>query len=287
MKRAVLAIIFLICVVSLAYAQSVDKTVTFEVASIKPSGPPEPRPTSDGRGTMMFSGCNGGPGSTTPGRFVCENATLSTIVANAYGLKPYQHSLPAWMRSTYFNVSAKLPENATKEQFQQMKQNLLAERFKLAAHFEKKEFEIYELTTGKDGPKFKETPQGPPEAASTEPFDPSKVKRDGEGMPVLPVRRGGIGMVGMNGPNGMLMRMQASDIGMEQLVSQLSSLLNKPVTDATGLKGRYDITLTCAPPDGSPMRMMPGPNAVDSGPAPSVPPRPTPAQRFSRPFSSS
>ena len=56
----------------------------------------------------------------------------------AYDMPQYRVTAPDWMPVTTFLVGAKLPAGATKEQFRLMMQNMLAERFKLAVHREKK-----------------------------------------------------------------------------------------------------------------------------------------------------
>ncbi len=60
------------------------------------------------------------------------------------------------MQSSRFEITANISAGATQEQLRLMEQNLLAERFKLAVHFVKKEMQTYEMTVGKDAPKFKE-----------------------------------------------------------------------------------------------------------------------------------
>ena len=272
MKRAVPGIILLACALSpKAYAQTADAAVTFEVASIKPGAPPTPQPTSDGRGTMWRSGCFDGPGSQDPGRYTCHNATLASIVSNAYELKRYQYSFPAWMGSTYFEIVAKVPPGSSKEQFRLMKQNLLADRFKLAVHFEKKGMQVYELSVGKDGAKLKESRQEGEVATGAPAADPSKFKRDGDGSLIIPLQRGGTANSMTSGPNGPLMRLQGSEQTMEQFAAQLSNLMNIPITDATGLNGKYDITLTCAPPEAPGLRVSSAPAAVESGAATAAP----------------
>ena len=250
-------------------AQEQAQRVTFEVASVKPGGPPTPQPSPDGRGMTMRSGCFGGPGSPDPGRYTCQSATLTSIVVSAYELKRYQYAFPSWMNSALFEIAAKVPAGTTKEQFRLMKQNLLTERFKLAAHFEKKEAQVYELVVGKDGPKLKETPSAPEGQADASPIDPSKIRPDADGLLVIPLRRGEMNMT-MNGQR-TLMRIQGSDQTMEQLASLLGNQINEPVTDATGLKGKYDITITCAPTQSASSRLVVTPGVAESGSAPNDP----------------
>ena len=101
----------------------------FEVATIKMA------PTPDGRGYSVSS--RGGPGTQDPGLFSCHNWSASSFVSNAFDLARYELSAPDWMESVRFDMSAKIPEGTTKEQFRLMMQNFLAERFKLTYHREK------------------------------------------------------------------------------------------------------------------------------------------------------
>ncbi len=244
MRRALLGIILVAWVWRMAYSQTTDNAVVFEAASIKPST----------TGTLQSApGCSGGPGSSDPGRFTCTHAALCSIVVSAYELKPYQYSFPSWMCSMLFEVVAKVPAGATKEQFRLMQQNLLAERFKLAVHFEKREVQGYELTVGKNGPKLRES-QAASESLSdtspTWPIDFAKLQRDSNGIPIMLPRPGELTIVGTSGgPNGAGMRIQGSAVTLEQLAVRLSNLINRPITEATGLKGTYDLTLTCADPE--------------------------------------
>src|SRR4051794_21083937 len=102
--RTIAALSVFACAV--AYAQTT--TPVFEVASIKPSSPPEA-----GKGITM--GSRGGPGSPDPGRWTAYNFSLNNIVANAYGLRPYELVCPDWMRTERFDINAKVPEGATKD----------------------------------------------------------------------------------------------------------------------------------------------------------------------------
>src|SRR5205814_5568237 len=75
---------------------------------------------------------------------------------------------PDSMKSQRFDILAKMPEGATKEQVPEMLQALLAERFQLKVHRENREQSIYALVVGKGGPKLKEAapdPETPPAPA--------------------------------------------------------------------------------------------------------------------------
>lgn len=62
------------------------------------------------------------------------------------------------MAGTRFDILAKMPKGATREQVPEVLQVLLAERFKLALRREPREQQVYALVPSKDDPKLKETP---------------------------------------------------------------------------------------------------------------------------------
>src|ERR1051325_10982147 len=130
MVRTVMAASLLVFTSFGAFGQSAE-TLTFEAGSVKPAPPPT--------AGMMRVGMGGGPGSKDPGRINYSNVSLRDLVRQAYGLKDYQISGPDWLNSVRFDVVATLPPNSTKEQFQVMMQNLLAVRFKMTVHREKKD----------------------------------------------------------------------------------------------------------------------------------------------------
>jgi len=201
----------------------------FEVASIRPASP-------DARITAK----RGGPGTADPARLTIENYPLISIVGEAYGLKFYQMTYPEWMFFTRFNVVANVPAGATKDDLRAMLQHLLAERFKLKAHREKKEMQVFGMIVGKSGPKFKEspapeTPAAPDEAPPARPAGP--LKADGDGYPVLPP--GTIMAI-----SGDLARLRGARTTMPDLGQYLAGQVQRPVVDETGLKGNYDFMLS-------------------------------------------
>jgi uncharacterized protein (TIGR03435 family) len=230
-----------------AYSQAAP---TFEVAVIRPAEPPGPNRR------IMF-GISGGPGSKDPTRVTAESVSMSELLARAYDVKGYQISGPGWMETERFSVSAKVPEGATKEQYLLMLQNLLAERFKMAAHREQKEMAVLELQVTKGGHKLKESTDAPPPTAPDAPLPlpgPRRMQLDSEGYPVPPPGRNV--MMFINGRG----RYQAVQQPIGNLVSMISNQLGKPVIDATGLNGKYDFTLSFAMNIGmAPAGMLVGP----------------------------
>jgi uncharacterized protein (TIGR03435 family) len=238
----------------------------FEVATIKQPPPPN--------GNLMRVGMNGGPGTPDPGRINYENVTLKMVLTKAYGVQDQQISGPDWLGSERFNIVAKLPDGATKEQFLAMLQNLLIERFKMVVHREKKDLPAWALLVAKNGPKFKasgaEAPAGEPQPLSDRPV----IGKDG--FPeMLPGGRGGIMMALMPGRGA---KMAAGQASMQELAERLAGQLGGPVTDQTGLTGKFNFTLYYSmeglvlppPPPGAMGGPMPPPSS-DAETAPSLP----------------
>jgi uncharacterized protein (TIGR03435 family) len=202
----------------------------FEVASIKPSPPPD--------GGRRRFGCRGGPGSDDPGFFTCENISIADLISRAFFLQEYQLNGPDWIQNTRFTISAKLPPEATKEQFCLMLQNLLADRFKLQFHHDTKEIRSYELVVAKGGSKLtKSTGPAAPDETLSRP--PGGLKTNADGFPVLPPGRQPAALV----QNGRV-TIRMIDQTFPQVVDRLSTLIHQPIHDATGITGKYDYTLS-------------------------------------------
>jgi uncharacterized protein (TIGR03435 family) len=227
------------------------KAQTFEVASIKPS-PPD----------AINRGMSGGPGTKDPGLFTCVNVDLASLVINAYDIRWVQFSGPAWMRSARFNITAKIPEGATKAQFRLMQQNLLVERFKLTLHHEQKEVATYSLVVARNGFKLKESTADPPPVDPSEYKPPSgPPKKDKDGFPVIPPDDPRPMMSAIDGPRWVQRFTRRT---MEQLARYVETLVDRPVEDATGLKGKYDFTLKWINNRGRPPSDDTGPNIFEA-----------------------
>ena len=174
-----------------------------------------------------------------PVRFTVENLDLKNLVTMAYGIEHYQLTAPDWMQSTRFDIVAKVPEGSTREQFRLMLQSLLAERFKLTVHREQKDMQAYELTVGKNGPKMRESADTPTGVGPPAPAERPKTQLDKDGFPALPAG---------NFPSMIMMkdraRWRVAKMSMEEFAGRLAVQVGRPVSDATGLKGKYDFTLS-------------------------------------------
>jgi uncharacterized protein (TIGR03435 family) len=182
-------------------------------------------------------GCSGGPGTADPGVWICSNVPLAFLISNAYGFQPQQFAPIDRCCQARVDIAAKVPAGATKEQFQRMQQNLLVERFRFAFHHEQKEMPIYELTVGDTGPKMKESA---PDAALApeEPWAGPKFTMGKDGYPAFPAGHGGLAGLGGH------YRWTGVNLSMPEIVKTLSNQLGRPVADATGLQGKYDIDMT-------------------------------------------
>lgn len=136
-------------------------TLVFDVASVKVCGPDSHPPY-----TIM-----GGPGTRDTGRFRASHATMRFLLERAYGVQPDQIGGPSWIKdvpaSLFYDVAVTMPPDTSKKDFQQMLQNLLAERFHLVIHHETRHFPGYDLVVDKGAPKIKDVmidddvPDGP------------------------------------------------------------------------------------------------------------------------------
>jgi uncharacterized protein (TIGR03435 family) len=188
---------------------------SFEVASVKPSASSQWRESKSGVDRIDF-----------------PNATLRYCVSFAYGLKEYQVSGPGWISELKYDIVAKGPDGTRREQLPEMMQALLKQRFKLEVHTETKEFNVFALTLGKNGPKLTESVPEPGMESAGARF----------GMSMSP---SGVG------------RLEAKSANMTALGNTLARMLGRPVVDLTGLTARYDFNLEYSVEDSNAMRIAP------------------------------
>lgn len=190
---------------------------TFEVATIKPT------PPGDYRGARLFK-------MPSAHQFIAKNYPLRMLIALAFNLPLRAISGgPEWLDSEHYDIVAATPGEAkpTLDEQMSMLQKLLADRFDLTFHREKKEFSIYAITVANSGPKLKQSTAPPDEA-------PVLVST------VYPAASGGIDRVVMPGHNATV----------AQFASVLQRVvLDRPVVDQTGLSGKYDFELEWTPDD--------------------------------------
>ncbi len=187
-----------------AAAMAADANPSFEVATIKPSKPEERLSILVSRGGRQFT--------TTA-------TSLSNLITFAYGVHPKQVTGgPAWLESDKYDLLARPDVDGTPndKQVKTMLQKLLADRFKLSFHRDKKELSVYAVVLGKTGPKL------------------TKSEGDPNGLP-------GLGFQGL----GKFRGMNTSIADFAGLMQTL--VLDRPVVDQTGLHDRYDFGLNWTP----------------------------------------
>jgi uncharacterized protein (TIGR03435 family) len=152
----------------------------------------------------------------------------------AYDVKTYQVYGPDWLNTERYDIIARVPAGATKEQVNVMWQTLLTERFGIVLHHESRQFQVEELVIDKGGSKLKETTWDP---ASPLPPGPPQQDRDrGLASP---------GQVVMISPreHGASFHTVAKAQPISRLTALLGTALNRPVLDKTGLAGQYDYSI--------------------------------------------
>jgi uncharacterized protein (TIGR03435 family) len=225
----------------LGAALSMAEGPTFDVASVKISSP-------DARPPYLVTG---GPGTSDPGRFHAPHVSMFTLLQRAFGVTTDRIQGLSGGPTVYYDIDAVVPPGATKEQFQKMMQNLLAERFHLVVRHETRNFPGYELVVDKGGPKFKEVtpdtvPAGPAQSFAEAPFGE-------DGFPAVAGPRV-MGAGRSNAPG--LSRTKYQEQTMADFVSNLGFLIGASqgksvldgfpqphVVDKTGLTGIYTFIL--------------------------------------------
>jgi uncharacterized protein (TIGR03435 family) len=167
--------------------------------------------------------------------------SLKDYIAMAYHLRPNQIVAPDWTAQQRYDIVATIPAGVSMTQVPEMLQSLLADRFRLMIHRESKEFPVYALTVGKNGPKISPLPP----AADTDPDKPPAVNvaASGSGNGVAVDLGGGSSFsLGNN-------KLEARRMTMAQFADVLTRFVDRPVIDMTQLTGQFNLTLDIAPED--------------------------------------
>jgi uncharacterized protein (TIGR03435 family) len=252
-----------------AMAQAPAAKPQFEVATIKLSPPLNPAMAAAGK---LHIGMN-----VDAARADIGYLSLADLIMAAYKVKQHQVAGPDWMKTQRFDILAKMPEGATKEQLPEMLQGLLAERFGLTFHKEMREQPVYALVVAKGGPKLKESskeeepaPKPDEKGGNTINFGGGQIRQSGNTMVVKANDQPGTSKMSM--VDGK-MRMESTQVKMPAFAEMLTRFVGKPVVDMTELKGSYDTVLelsmaemmVMAQKAGMNVPGMMGPPAADSG----------------------
>jgi uncharacterized protein (TIGR03435 family) len=208
-------------------AMAADADPDFDACSIKPSAP-----GAQGRGL------------TVRGKeIVTINTPVSFLVAFVYGVHARQIvGAPAWTETENYDIDGKPAQEGipNQKQLKIMIQKLLADRFQLKFHREKRELSVYAVQVGKGGPKM------------------TVSQMDPKGLP-------GLGFRGLGAMN-------AANATMADFASLLqTAVLDGPVVDQSGLDGHYDFALNWTPDEtqfaGMGIKVPPASDKPDAPPA--------------------
>ena len=159
-----------------------------------------------------------GPGSgsginSDPGKIAGRNVTLKRCIRGAYDVPEARiFGGPKWIEDERYDIDAKAAGPVGDHALMAMLQQLLAERFKLVIHRETRPLAGYVLVVGKKGITAK-----PSESAG-----PSR-------------------------SNANRHSIEGGACSMGCLATKLAEVLHAPVTDSTGLDGRFDFKLEWTP----------------------------------------
>ena len=226
--------------------------LAFDVASVRPS-----------KATKQDSNIPLGAGNVYPpshGVLSAKNFPLIAYLVFAYKLTDYQQeaiesTAADWVTSTPYTIEARTEKrDVTKDELRLMMRSLLAERFKLAVHYEKRQVRVFALKlikAGTLGPRLQPHPNAAtcsdPSLKSTEANDKTVA------LPLQPFT-GGFptvcnGILGLPASAPDRYSFGAANVPMSLIASALSSWgdLGRPVVDQTGLPGKYDFVLDFTP----------------------------------------
>ena len=165
------------------------------------------------------TGEDGGGTRTFPNRWEAVNVPLQVVILQGYNLRPHQLvGGPDWVTRDRMDVRAVAGRDATFDEMRGMVRTLLTERFKLVAHTEMRNVPAWDLVRAdrqKLGPSLR------------------RCVTDCNG-------RGSIG-------SGKWVNEGAS---MSYIATVLAAYVNAPVTDRTGLEGRFAFQVDWMVPEG-------------------------------------
>ena len=210
-------------------------------------------PAFDVASVKLNPNCQTGPGraAISPRNLALPCVSLRALIRLAYGDMLVGAGLgarrmdvqggPGWLDTDRYDVLAKSEGNATAQSAAPMLQTLLEERFKVKVHKEARDSSVYILIVAKGGPKLQPTKEG-----SCTPLDLNNIQqptppKKSEPMP----RYCGMGQGGSSGP---LMVADWYGVSMAEFAGRmLTSYLDLPVVDQTGLAERFDVHIEFVP----------------------------------------
>ena len=227
---------------TLIAAQTAPSDLKFDVASVKLDKSADP-PTSN------FPLGPGGVYVRNGGFFSARGFPLSLYIGFAYKLignqgQFFNPQLPDWARTEPYAIQARVAGDPDKDDMRMMMRSLLADRFKLAVHYEKREMPVFAFVLakeGKTGPHLRlhadEAPCPTEQPTSALPSLSDELPPYCNGIyPMRPSARGRI-------------RFGARNVTVGFIADTFSAGTNlgRPMVDQTGLGGKVDFSLEWTP----------------------------------------
>lgn len=218
-----------LCAATAAFAQNPPSPhLEFEVASIRPSTP--------GDQSVHI-------GVRVDGAQVhIAGYSLKDYIRLAYRVKDYQVEGPEWISSQRFDVDAKLPPGATRDQVNDMLQTLLHDRFEVKFHRTQKEFPVYALVAAKGGAKLTES-KVDAETAAALAKPPNSADATGSAAGVFLTL----------GPGSVFNfsedKLEIKRLSMARFAELLSRFVDRPVVDMTNLPNYYELSFPVSSED--------------------------------------
>ena len=199
------------------------------------------------------SGQNGPAFAGRPGRFSVESATLQELIVYAYELQPFEiFGAPGWATSDRFDIGATmepLPAGSSDQGPRQRRllRALLAERFKLVAHEERREMPVYELLVARPDRKL---------GARMRPFEGECVTNLAalKSLPSMPAQLPAQLPPPSKEPSACILgvgvgRLSARGTPVSSLARSLATFaaIRRRVVDRTALTGQFDFDLEWSP----------------------------------------
>jgi uncharacterized protein (TIGR03435 family) len=234
-------------------AQSPPARLSFEVASVKPSPDPRSVPTFSRVITEIL------PGGAWRSRF----ATVVELIRALYPghSLPGQIAGPDWITTEFYDIDARAAASASPEEMREMARTLLADRFRLMLHMEKRELPAYVLSIaradGRLGPGMTKPAidcdayRAARARGENPPGDPTR-KPNADRLPCISTRMPVFDHTRVI--PGAEWRITAGGATLPSMITLLSRELGRPVVDATGLTQPFDIEVQYSPEVPSPDR---------------------------------
>jgi len=208
------------------FAYGVAATVWLALAG---AGKTQPKPQFDAASVKVNQSSDRPSTQYDAGRVILHKASIRHLVLRGWPLPDYQLVLPDWVAGDRgaigYDVSVTFPPNTTPANLQLMFQDVLATRFGLTIHWETRDVKAFEVRASEKGPKLREA------ANPAQPTDfPKYATKIEGGLWHFSSQLGG----------------EPSRLTVAGFLEALDAthILDRPLVDATGIRGNYDIDLT-------------------------------------------